>query len=162
MEGLDLSLRYEYGGPPAVPTRDKIVQLEGALRALPDAMGAAEMEDKYNEHHFAPGVYVRVMKVPAGMCVVGKTHRHACVNVLVSGTMRVVSEFGEETMTGPRTWVGEPGIKRAGYALTDVEWINIHPNPTDTQDLRLIEEQVIAPDYDMLEHSGTLVIEPGE
>ena len=151
MDGLDLSLRYEYGGPPAVPARDKIVQLEGALRELPGSMDAAEMTDRYNEHYFAPGVYGRVMQIPAGMCVVGKIHKHAHLNVITRGVIRVVTEFGEDTYTGPRIWVSEPGTKRAVYAVTDTEWLTVHANPADTQDLGEIEDYVIAPDFETLD-----------
>ena len=35
-----------------------------------------------------------------------------------------------------------------GYALTDVVWINVHPNTTDTKDLDKLEKEVIAEDYD--------------
>ena len=149
---MEIAISYSYG---PLQGKDKVIALERALRDLPESLSVEEMTEKYTEHLFGPGVYVRTMKVSAGMCVVGKTHREACVNILVSGTMRVVSEFGEETVTGPRTWLGEPGIKRAGYAITDVEWINIHPNPTDTQDLKEIESRVIVPERPELTDNKT-------
>ena len=51
-------------------------------------------------------------------------------------------------MEGPCSVVAKGGTKRVGYALTDVVWINVHPNITDTQDLDKLEQEVIAKDYD--------------
>lgn len=148
MTDLDLSVHWEYGGAPAVADRSKIMQLEGALKTLPDAMNDEELQEKYNEHHFAPGVYGRSMLIPAGMCVVGKIHKHAHINVITRGVIMVVTEFGEDTYTGPKIWVSEPGTKRAVFALEDTEWLTIHANPTDTQDIGVIEDFVIAPDFE--------------
>ena len=148
LNNLDLSVHYEYGGVPDKPTRDKIVQLESAIKSIPGSMNSKELEEKYNEHHFAPGVYGRAMLIPAGMCVVGKIHNHAHINVITRGIIRVVTEFGEDTYTGPKIWVSEPGTKRAVFALEDTEWLTIHANPTDTQDIGVIEDFVIAPDFE--------------
>jgi len=145
---LDLSVSYEFGGAPDRATRSKILELESAVRSIPGAMESEELEEKYNEHFFAPGVYGRKMTIPAGMCVVGKIHKHAHLNVITRGVIRVVTEFGEDTYTGPRIWVSEPGTKRAVYAIEDTEWLTIHANASDTQDLREIEEFVIAPSFE--------------
>jgi hypothetical protein len=114
---------------------------------LPEAIDAETLERELNEHFFAPGVYGRKMLIPAGMCVVGKIHRHAHLNVITTGVIKVVTEFGEDTYTGPRIWVSEPGTKRAVYAIEDTEWLTVHANPDNLSDVRKIEAQVIAPTF---------------
>jgi hypothetical protein len=141
------------------PTRGKILDLEASISELPDSLSVEDMEDKYNEHFFAPGVYTRKMFIPQGMVVVGKIHNHAHMNIITYGVIKVVTEFGEDVFTGPRTWISEPGTKRAVVALEDTEWLTIHPNPSDTEDLKTIEEYVIAPDYDSFDR---LMIESGD
>jgi len=41
-----------------------------------------------------------------------------------------------------------PGTKRALEAVTDLVWITVHHNPTNTQDLEELEKIVIADSYD--------------
>ena len=144
---MEIRHSYSYGGV-SKGTRNSIVSLESALKDQPDAIDEQELEDTYNDHYFAPGMYARKMLIPSGMCVVGKIHKHAHINIITFGVIKVVTEFGEDVYTGPRTWVSEPGTKRAVYALEDTEWLTIHANPSDTQDIRDIESQVIAPDFD--------------
>jgi len=108
--------------------------------------------DDYLTNHFAPGVYARQFDLPEGSMVVGKIHKHAHLNILMEGTVKVASEFHTEVFAAPRIWVSEPGIKRAVYTLRDAIWITIHPNPEDETDLYVIEEEVIAPDYRQLDH----------
>ena len=107
--------------------------------------------DLYLTHRFAPGVYARQFDLPADSMVVGKIHKHAHMNFLMRGVVRVASEFHTETFAAPRVWVSEAGIKRAVYTMEDAMWVTIHPNPGDSQDLADIEDEVIAPSYAQLE-----------
>lgn len=95
-------------------------------------------------HHYAPGLYARELFIPAGVVIVGKTHRHAHLNIISKGRIRVVSEFGAREVIAPCSFISEPGIKRAGYALEDTVWTTLHP--TDKTDLAAIEAEVIMPD----------------
>jgi len=128
--------------------RADIMALESLIATIPGAINSAEATERYNEHFFAPGMYGRKMFIPADMCVVGKIHNHAHINVITRGVVRVVTEFGEETIAGPRIWVSEPGTKRAVYAIEDTEWLTIHANPGNTENLEEIEAEVIAPDFE--------------
>lgn len=153
----DVSLSYSF--QVGRPTRQKIVDLQAALAEQPDAMGEAELEEKYNEHFFAPGVYGRLMHIPAGMCVVGKIHKHAHLNVITKGVIKVVTEFGEELYTGPKIFVSEPGTKRAVVALEDTDWLTIHTNRNEHRDLRALEDEIIAPSFEAFDR---LRIEQGD
>ena len=107
--------------------------------------------DDLNTHHFAPHVYGREMFIPKDSVIVGKIHKHAHLNVITKGVIKVVTEFGEEIYEGPKIWISEPGTKRAVYALEDTQWLCIHPNFEDTRDLAALEEYVIADSYDELD-----------
>lgn len=142
---LSYSYTYEIGTP--TPTRGKIMQLQEAVGELPDQIDC----DELNTHHFAPHVYGREMFIPEGSVIVGKIHKHAHLNVITKGLIKVVTEFGEDLYEGPKIWVSEPGTKRAVYALEDTQWLTIHPNFEDTRDLEALEEYVIADSYDALD-----------
>ncbi len=131
---------------PAV-TRQVLMNLERATAELDDQLPLEDM----TTHHFAPGVYARQFDLPAGSMVMGKIHKHAHLNFLLVGVVKVASEFHTETFAAPRLWVSEPGIKRAVYTMEDAMWVTVHPNPTNTQDLDELENEVIAPDYKQLD-----------
>ena len=130
------------------------LQPEGSVRrrlyALQAGIGELPEVDFPLQHTFAPGVYVRTIFIPKGSVLVGKIHRHAHANILIVGTVRVMTEMdGEFEMTGPLPpMVSEPGTKRAVLALTDTVWTTIHPNPTNTRDLAELEAEIITPTYE--------------
>tara|TARA_R110001592_G_scaffold276903_1_gene544025 strand:- start:111 stop:581 length:471 start_codon:yes stop_codon:yes gene_type:complete len=128
-------------------TRENILNLETAIKNLPDSIGEQEALETLNDHVFAPGVYARVMTLPAGMTVVGKIHKYAHICLITHGTVKIVSEFDSGVYSAPRVWISEPGVKRTLHALSDFQMVNILPNPSDTQDLDEIEAKVIAKNY---------------
>ncbi len=99
------------------------------------------------KHTFTDGIYVREIFIPAGAAVVGKIHKHRHPNFLMSGTVRLITEDGYEEITGPKSIVSKEGTKRVLFAMTDLVWITVHHNPTNTEDLQKIENIVIADSY---------------
>ncbi len=128
-------------------SREKVMQLEQAIGSLPEQIDL----DQYTQHHFAPGIYVRELFIPAGTVLTGKIHRHELMNILVSGTIRVTTDEGVKELTGPKIYNSAPDMKKAAYAVTDTIWLNIHP--TEETDIMKIEKEFIAPSFETLEHS---------
>ncbi|MES2395813.1 MAG: hypothetical protein V4549_07410 [Bacteroidota bacterium] len=103
------------------------------------------------KHTFSEGIYVREIRIPAGTYIVGKLHKHAHPNFLLSGVVDVVTEQGTTTLEGPMSMISPAGTKRALYVKQDVVWVTIHSNPTNTQDLKELESIVIADSYEEYE-----------
>ena len=61
--------------------------------------------------------------------------------------MVITEQKGEEIIEGPCFMMSEGGTKRALYAVTDLVWTTIHHNPTNTEDLNVLEDMIIAKDY---------------
>jgi hypothetical protein len=99
-------------------------------------------------HLFAPGAYAREMSIPKGTVIIGKIHRHAHLNFISAGKVRVLTEHGPVEMTAPHSFVSEVGTKRIVHALEDTIWTTVHV--TDETDLEKIEDHVIAKSYDEL------------
>lgn len=120
-------------------TREKILELQSIIMTMPQC---------FNEpvHLFAPGLYARQLLIPAGNLIVGKIHKHAHINTISYGRILVSTEFGVEEYVGHRSFVSEPGTKRAVFALEDTMWTTYHP--TNETDLAKIEDEVIAKSYD--------------
>jgi hypothetical protein len=122
-----------------VPTRDQIIQLQEAM--LPIQCSQPEPT-----HFFAPGMYLRELTVPAGMLLVGKTHKHAHFLVVTKGRAEVLSEFGRTVVEPGHISISQPGVKRVVLALEDTQFITVHLNSSDTQDLEVIEAEHIEPE----------------
>lgn len=125
--------------PVAPPSLPQIKRLQDALAELPQV-------DCPVRHFFAPGMYTRECSIPAGSLVVGKMHRHVHPVFLMSGTVRINTDRGMETITGPHIWISQENAKRALYTVTDCVFATVHLNPTDTTDLEAIEADVIVPE----------------
>lgn len=122
--------------------RDKILRLEAAMFAQPQLT----LE---TIHHFAPGVYARELRIPAGVLLTGKIHRTEHLNIVSQGRITVFTEDGgRKEIVAPCTLISKPGTKRVGYAHEDTVWICIHP--TDETDLVALEAELIAPNYEAL------------
>lgn len=138
-QGRDLSLSR----------RQAIMDLQSAILALPTE-GAPVVQVASEtcpvRHHFAPGSYGREMFLPKGLVVVGKIHKHAHVNVISQGHVRVFTEQeGILELKAPLTFVSSPGTKRVVEVLEDTVWTTIHV--TDSTDLAEIEREVITTDF---------------
>lgn len=107
----------------------------------------AELIDVPIQNHFAPGVYMRQMDAKAGTLVVSKMHRTEHMNILLKGSLTVVTENGIELLTAPVVLKSMPGTKRIGYFHEDSSWITVHP--TNSTDLEEIEKEVIVPNEDI-------------
>lgn len=119
------------------PTRDELNNLEYAIRELPP-------QDCPVDHHFADGIYGRAMHIPAGTVLTGKVHRFATLNVLVQGEITVTTPTGMQRLQAPAIFTSPPGCKKAGFAHTDVIWLNVHP--TKLRDVAAIESKFIEPE----------------
>ena len=102
-------------------------------------------------HFFMDGVYVREMTMKAGVAVIGAIHKHLHMCFLLTGRILVANE--EETIehVAPCFIISTPGIKRVLYAEEDSVWYNTHKNPSDTEDVKRLEKEIVAISYEEYE-----------
>ena len=138
--------------------RSKIQKLEDDLLALANDVDivAGDNEGLGNKlaplkHTFADGVYVRQMHMPEGTYVVGKIHKREHVWFLLEGCIAVATEEKTEEYEAPCYVVSTGGTKRVILALEDSIFVNIHPNPDNTQDLTELEKYNVVKTYDEYE-----------
>lgn len=125
------------------PSREQIVRLQELM--LPH-----QCEQPEPSHFFAPGMYLRELTVPAGMLLVGKTHRYAHFLIVTKGRAEVLSEFGRDVVEAGHISVSQAGVKRVVLAIEDTHFVTVHLNASDTQDLTIIEAEHIAPEVNAL------------
>lgn len=125
---------------PDSPSYDQLRQLEAEIAKLPPV-------ETHETHHFAHGIYGRELFIPAGSVLTGKMHRHSTLNLLIQGEIVVTTPQGMKRLTAPAVFVSPPMTKKAGYAVTDVRWVNVHA--TRMTDLAAIEQKFIVPEAPM-------------
>ncbi|EXH09903.1 MULTISPECIES: hypothetical protein [Acinetobacter calcoaceticus/baumannii complex] len=106
--------------------------------------GELEPADFPITHHFAPNVYMRQMDAKAGTFCVSKMHRTEHFIMFLTGSCSVMTENGIEHIKAPCVLRTMPGTQRVGYFHEDTSCITIHP--TQSTDLKEIEQQVIVPE----------------
>lgn len=120
--------------------RAKIFALENHILAGP------QVELEYL-HHFAPGIYMREMRIPKGTVVTGAIHKHDHLNILIKGELSVWTEDGMKRIEAPAVIPSKAGIKRAGYAHEDSAWITVCHNPNDVRDLDELWDFLVTNSY---------------
>lgn len=132
-------------------SRANVLAFEAALKDFAVANGCEMDAEALTSHYFAPGVYIRELRIPAGTCLTGKIHKSAHLNVVSAGRIHVLTEHGVREIVGPCVLRSDAGIKRVGYAIEDTVWLCVHPNEDNCTDLAQLEARYIAPDFSQIE-----------
>jgi quercetin dioxygenase-like cupin family protein len=123
-----------------------------------DALEAALIDQPQVEipvrHDFAPGLYVRRALMPAGSVVVGHRHRETTLNFLLRGKLLVIVDGQRHVLTAPCVLTSEAGTRKAALILEDVEWVNVHPNPTNETNPERLAEIFIEKSETFLAHEA--------
>lgn len=107
------------------------------------------------EHTIAGGVYCRQLEIPAGTVLTGHIHRREHIAMVVKGVIDVYDGDGPpKTLRAPCIFVSQPGIKRAGFAITDTIFVTVHRlDDPDEQDLDKIEHECVCTTMEEYEKS---------
>jgi mannose-6-phosphate isomerase-like protein (cupin superfamily) len=117
--------------------RERLHALQTEVRKLPQW-------EPETFHHWADGMYCRVVPRPAGVLIIGKVHKREHFYLVMQGTVVVTDGDGEpREITGPHVIVSHPGTKRAVYAKTDAVCCTVHR--TDKRDLEELEAELVEP-----------------
>jgi len=144
-------LQVLFDNTPAKSYKDKISQIEDYLTSIADGVNvvAAKPGDetqliypdfwKY-KHSFGDGIYIREMGMKKGQIGFSAIHKHSYGFFLLSGILASSKEEGIEEFVSPCYVISPRGAKRVVYAIEDCTIVTTHANPTNTQDLREIED----------------------
>jgi len=140
-------------------SREKILKFENALLSVADGV-SIEGDGKQVvtnskiapiKHTFADGVYIRQMDMKKESIVVGAIHKHLHVWFLLTGNVTIATEDTTEDYIAPCYVVSTPGVKRVILANKDSIFVNIHKNPSNTQDIDKLEKEIVALNYEEYE-----------
>jgi hypothetical protein len=123
-------------------TMPDILRIEQEIREMPQVTCPVE-------HYQVDGVYVRSMFIPAGTILTGKIHNFENIAILAQGTIRVSNGTDSYILTAPHIMVDKPGVKRIGYAETDVTFITVHK--TANTEIDDIEKELVSATFEEYE-----------
>ena len=103
------------------------------------------------KHYFMDGVYVREMTMFKDMFVIGAIHKHLHMCFLLQGHLSVAHEDDVVDYIAPCFIISKPGIKRVLYAHEDSIWYNTHQNPSNTEDILKLEQELVCINYEEYE-----------
>lgn len=95
------------------------------------------------------GVYARSMFIPAGTLLTGKIHNFENIAILAKGRLRITNGTDSYIISEGHIMVDPPGIKRLGYAETDVIFITVHR--TDNTEIDAIEDELVSDTFEEYE-----------
>ena len=112
-----------------------ILLLQASLREMPQL-------ELPTTHHFADGMYARVVARPAGALIVGRVHKKEHFYIVAAGRV-AVTDGEEQAVEYPcgTVLVSKPGTKRAVLALEDSVCLTVHR--TDKTTPEEIEAEVV-------------------
>ena len=132
-----------------IKVRDAIEAIESFLMDNSDnpevAIGDSDIFPL--KHTFVDGLYIREMKMEKGSFAIGKLQKNEHLWMLLQGKLTVTTQSSSEEYIGPCYVKAKPGEKKAVYAHEDSIFVNIYPNPDNTEDLEKIENTWIAKNY---------------
>lgn len=132
--------------------------LKERVEALQDEISKHPQYEPPTEHIFHGGMYCRQVWRPAGCLIVGKVHKKEHFYMVVSGTVRVTTDDGVQTVTGPFLLCSKPGAKRAVFAETDALCMTIHR--VDSNNLEEVESELVEDDPNSMFTLGNKVKNP--
>ena len=126
----------------ALGTMPEILQIEAQILQMPQVKLPIE-------HYQIKGVYARSMFIPAGTLLTGKIHNFESIAILAKGTIRITNGTESYVISEGHVMVDQPGVKRLGYAETDVVFITVHR--TDNIEIEAIEDELVSATFEEYE-----------
>ena len=115
---------------------DKISELQNIME-LDDNIA----NDLLVRHYYAEGLYCRELLIPAGVKLIGKTHKKEHLCMITKGLVQVISNEAVLEIEAPYIYKSTPGVKRVILAITNTIWTTVHH--TNLTDLNEIEKELV-------------------
>jgi|TARA_R100001463_G_scaffold38488_1_gene82432 phosphopantothenoylcysteine synthetase/decarboxylase len=137
-------------GDITIPYKDRIQKIEDYIISIADGDKACGTGKeiiypsflKY-KHSFADGVYIREMKIEEGVLITGGIHKYKEAFFLLQGRLNIMTKSGVEEYVAPCYVITPPGSKKMGYAIEESIVVTVHANPTNTEDLKELEDNMV-------------------
>ena len=96
------------------------------------------------KHSFADQLYIRQMEMKKGTMVIGAVHNHKHVWFLLTGHLTISDNKEVQDYQSPCYVISDAGTQRAIYANKDSIFVNIHKNPSNTENIEELEKEIVS------------------
>ena len=96
------------------------------------------------KHSFADQLYIRQMEMKKGTMVIGAVHNHKHVWFLLTGHLTISDDKEVQDYQSPCYVISEAGTQRAIYANEDAIFVNVHKNPSNTENIEELEKEIVS------------------
>lgn len=79
-----------------------------------------------------------------GTMVIGAVHNHKHVWFLLTGHLTISDNKEVQDYQAPCYVVSEAGTQRAIYANEDSIFVNVHKNPSNTENIEELEKEIVS------------------
>ena len=138
--GLEIRKRKEF--------REKISDLEEAIRSVEGTTGEVMQKANPVKHTFAGGCYVREIYNPAHELIITKIHKKEHPFFLMKGEMSILTEEGIQRIKAPYQGITKPGTKRVIYTHEECIFTTVHA--TENTTIKDAEDEVVCTKYEDL------------
>ena len=95
-------------------------------------------------HEFADQLYIRSMTMSKGQLVKGAIHNDNHIWFLMTGKVAIKNNDEIVIHEAPCYTISKAGSQRYIYAHENSIFINVHKNPTNTQDIKKLEQELVS------------------
>ena len=131
-----------------ISTKATRLELRSAIQRVEDELLKLPQADHGLEHLFCDKLYIRKATILPGTVFTTPFYREECVLTLLKGRIVIVTENGVNRMEAPDFVMTKPGTKRVIFALDHVEAHTVHPNPTNEQDISVLESRIYSDQFE--------------
>jgi len=121
---------------------EQFIENVPSIVALEKYLSDYEQIEIQTEHIFAGGIYIRQITIPKDAFLIGKRHRYATCDVMLSGCMTLYNGYKSKPITVEAPMITESPAykKKMGYAYAETVWLNAFP--TNSNDIEAIERDI--------------------
>ena len=130
-------------------------ELEAVVRKIADF----EQIELPLTHHFSPGIYMREIFMPKGAFVIGHKHKTQHLNVVLSGSARVMVDGQIYDIQAPYIMESGPGVRKVLFIEEDMRWATVHVNSDEERNVAKLEERLIDVSEEFLKAKGDMTLE---
>ncbi len=95
-------------------------------------------------HDFSPGLYLRRILMPKDWFIIGKTHKTQHMNIILSGSAKVLIEGEVKLVQAGDVFESGAGVKKVLYILEEMVWMTTHV--TEETNIEKLEAAMVLTD----------------
>lgn len=112
------------------------------IEALEAMLTHSDKLDVTTFHEFMDGIYIRGIRVPKDAVLVGRMHRHQCLNFMERGKVATIVNGEAKLFEAGYFGISGALTRKASVVIEDMTWVTVHANPDNERNIAKLEERL--------------------